>query len=231
MTTGARADGVDLYSDDFKAQAVRMVRDHRPAADSTPSPTHSVARLLGLDPDLLSAWLTETGTAAPARMTTTGNPNGPAGDRTGLLDFLANLTDTVADGLRAADPYVRCTVALEAEDGSRTLAASADSARDVDAVQFEAGDGPSLHAARTQSLVLVGDVTMEPRWPTFTWAAARHGVLSVVAVPLVIPGSGVAALSAYAPRAHAFHSSAIQQARDWVDSASHLLRTTDRFAD
>ncbi|OMH34857.1 GAF domain-containing protein [Tersicoccus sp. Bi-70] len=213
------------YTEQFKAQAVRMVQDHRPDP-TVASPALSVARLLGLEADLLLAWVAASVTPAPSPARQQGGWDDDLRDVTDVQDFLERLTGVVTDGLRATDPYVRCTIMAFDGGVGRTLAASTDSARDIDAVQFDTGEGPSLLAGRTQSLVLVGDVTTEGRWSSFAWTAARHGVVSMIGVPFLVSGVGPAALSAYAPQAHAFSSDAIQQVRERTDRASRLLRST-----
>ncbi|MEH0108455.1 hypothetical protein V6N00_01835 [Tersicoccus sp. MR15.9] len=219
---------VEVYSDQFKAQAVRMVQDHRPDP-AVPSPVLSVARLLGIQPDVLVAWVTAS---TPA----TRPPRAPGNGYDGLLDvtdvqeFLERLVVAVTDDLRSTDPHVRCTIAAFGGGTGRTVAVSTDSARDLDALQFDADEDPTLLAGRTQSLVLVGDVTTETRWQTFAWSAAQYGASSMIVVPFVLPGVGPAALSAYAPRAHAFSSAAIQQVRERVDGAARLLRLAAQLA-
>jgi transcriptional regulator with GAF, ATPase, and Fis domain len=54
----------------------------------------------------------------------------------------------------------------------------------VDAEQYDAGDGPCLHAARTGTVVLVDASDANQRWPRFASAAADEGIHSFLAAPL-----------------------------------------------
>lgn len=75
------------------------------------------------------------------------------------------------------------------ERGSASTAASTDkSAEALDALQYEADDGPCLSAARERRLVRIDDMTSDARWPMFAGAAAERGVLSSLSIPLVLTG-------------------------------------------
>ncbi len=63
----------------------------------------------------------------------------------------------------------------------------------VDQSQYDADEGPCLHAMRSGTLVRVDVATSRARWPQFTTDAEQAGVRSFLAAPL---GTGVTALGA-----------------------------------
>jgi GAF domain-containing protein len=77
-------------------------------------------------------------------------------------------------------------------------------ALDCDERQYEAGDGPCLHAATTGELVEVADMRIETRWPEYMRRAVGHGALSSLSVPLPIAEKVSGALNMYARRPRAF---------------------------
>ena len=67
----------------------------------------------------------------------------------------------------------------------------------VDHCQYDVDDGPCLHAYRTRTCVRVTVAEAMEAWPDFTRAAQEHGVLALLACPLVVDGTGFGALNLY----------------------------------
>jgi GAF domain-containing protein/ANTAR domain-containing protein len=91
-------------------------------------------------------------------------------------------------------------VSLIDEGESRgTFGASDAAARLLDSLQFTAGEGPCLEAAKTMVPVLVPDLHEqdEPRWPAFKDAAERSGVRAVFAFPIRVGMIGLGALDLF----------------------------------
>ena len=95
-------------------------------------------------------------------------------------------------------------VVIEA-DRPRTLA-STDAVPDhVDAVQFDAGQGPSLDVLVTDDYVRVDDLADDPRWPQFgSRAVEAANVRSMINYRLYLGRHRRAALSFYSTWPHAF---------------------------
>src|SRR3954464_15441120 len=53
---------------------------------------------------------------------------------------------------------------------------------EIDAAQYETGEGPCLDAFRQNRMFSVEDTRTERRWPTFASVAAEHGVLSTLSL-------------------------------------------------
>ncbi len=79
---------------------------------------------------------------------------------------------------------------------------------EMDAVQYAAGDGPCLDAMRELRTVRFDASRAEPRWSAFTGATRAQGVLSALALPLIVRGEATGALNLYAEATDAFDASA-----------------------
>ncbi|WP_460819386.1 GAF and ANTAR domain-containing protein [Nocardioides korecus] len=92
---------------------------------------------------------------------------------------------------------------------ARTLAHSAGFPVEVDAIQYELGQGPCISAAVTGTAVLAADLTSEKRWSTFVLQTlSRTPVRGVLALHLA-GGSGRQALNLYSDDPGAFDDDAV----------------------
>lgn len=83
-------------------------------------------------------------------------------------------------------------------------AASSEFARQVDALQQEAGQGPCLDAVYEQETVCVSDTSTDERWPKFCVRAHEAGAASMLALQLFVDGDNLGALNLYAREPQAF---------------------------
>ncbi|MDF2467809.1 MAG: hypothetical protein K0Q61_181, partial [Rhodococcus erythropolis] len=74
----------------------------------------------------------------------------------------------------------------------------------VDIEQYDAGDGPCLHAARTGETVVVDAETSAERWPRFAAAAKDEGIKSFLAAPLFTPDQRLGSFNLYGRASAAF---------------------------
>lgn len=88
--------------------------------------------------------------------------------------------------------------------GPRTLATSTGLAERLDAMQYQAEQGPCLDAAIEGHVVRSDDLARDVRWPQFGPAAADWGVSSVLSIHLPVAEGVVGALNVYADNPHAF---------------------------
>lgn len=100
----------------------------------------------------------------------------------------------------------RAGISLRRERESRptTLATSDAIARAIIEAQYEFGEGPGLDATAEHDWRRSGDVARDHRWPTWGPVAARHGVGSVVAIPLMSRDRAIGAITIYSPQTSAF---------------------------
>jgi putative methionine-R-sulfoxide reductase with GAF domain len=90
-------------------------------------------------------------------------------------------------------------------DGRPTTAVFTDEASpEIDASQYETGEGPCLDAFRRNTTYGVEDTRSDTRWPAFAKAAADHGVLSTLSLPLTAGPSAIGALNMYSKTAKGF---------------------------
>ena len=117
-----------------------------------------------------------------------------------LLQSMADLTKRVMPG----DPEASVTLLIN--DQPRTVVDTGPLALSLDEAQYRRGDGPCMHTARNDVLVEMGDTRVDTRWPDYGRHLAELGVLSVLAVPLVLTGEEQVAgsLNIYARSPHAF---------------------------
>jgi GAF domain-containing protein len=88
---------------------------------------------------------------------------------------------------------------------ARTPAATDDLIVAVDGVQYDAGDGPCLEAARTRRPVRVSVDEIRGRWPAFARAAGDAGMRAFLSAPLLLDDAPVlGALNVYGRDVDAF---------------------------
>jgi GAF domain-containing protein len=98
-------------------------------------------------------------------------------------DVLVHLRCAAAHVVEAVPECVGMTIARFSGDLTRTVDATWEPLRILDAAQYLAG-GPCEAAAREGAEVDLPDVTDTDRWPLFALASSRVGVKSSLALPL-----------------------------------------------
>ena len=136
------------------------------------------------------------------------------------LELVTTLAETVTPGTVGAG------VTLVDEHGKRSRAASNQAVEQADALQYELDEGPCLTAWRSRQLVRIDDITIDPRWPTWSSAVSRLGVRSVVSAPLVVANEGIGAIKVYSDRPAAYDQHAEQVMSLFAAQAAILLANT-----
>lgn len=91
------------------------------------------------------------------------------------------------------------------KDGSpHTTAATDPLVESIDQAQYLADAGPCLDSFRHRRIYRIDRTGADDRWPEFSRAAAEAGILSTLALPLVVADEGVGALNLYSERPAAF---------------------------
>jgi GAF domain-containing protein len=133
---------------------------------------------------------------------------------------------TVGDG-----EGMSCGMALRQRGRPASATACSDPlASEADRVQYQSGDGPSLHAMRHARAVNVHDTATSNSWPRFCGQAASLGIRSCYAVPLINDGEPVGALVLYARRPGAFGPEQVARAAKFARHASGALTLSLRMA-
>ena len=134
-----------------------------------------------------------------------------------LLAGIAGLAVETVAGCQAAG------VTLVADGVVETRVATDPLARRVEQVEYRAGEGPCIEALGTGEARLSASLAAERRWPEFTRAAMEQGVVSTLAVPLLIEGAAIGALNLYASVPDAFGRDAQELAAALAQHAAALL--------
>ena len=124
-----------------------------------------------------------------------------------------------------------CGMALRQRGRPASATACSDPlASEADRVQYQSGDGPSLHAMRHARAVNIQDTATSNSWPRFGRQAASLGIRSCYAVPLINDREPVGALTLYARRPGAFGPEQTAQAAKFARNASGALTLSLRMA-
>ncbi len=97
--------------------------------------------------------------------------------------------------------------------------------RILEEVETEAGEGPCVDAFITNRVVASDDLATETRWAAITPTVLRHGVRSVLGVPVHLGGVPVGSLDVYLDRAHAWDESERQALLRYREVVGTILST------
>jgi GAF domain-containing protein len=77
-------------------------------------------------------------------------------------------------------------------------------ALDADELQYERGYGPCVDAGLAGQVMVIDDMTTEPRWPDYCRVVAARGIGSSLSIPLPFQSTTIGALNNYARSTQAF---------------------------
>lgn len=102
--------------------------------------------------------------------------------------------------------FEHCGISIVPKHGRiKTPAASDELPVQVDAIQYDTGQGPCVGAIWHEDKYLVVDLRAETRWPAFSQrAVSETGVLSMLSLQLFSADDTLGALNFYSARANAF---------------------------
>jgi GAF domain-containing protein len=144
-----------------------------------------------------------------------------------LSDVLSDITGVA---LRALPGAEAASITLMRDSKGFTAAYVGSMALDADELQYERGYGPCLDAAEGGQVLRIDDMNSEQRWPGYARAAADHGVVSSLSVPLPILSATVGALNTYASRSAAFDTDELILAQDVASWVARAVGTADTAA-
>lgn len=105
-----------------------------------------------------------------------------------------------------------------------TVAASDEVPRNVDALQYETGEGPCLDALLDNDIAHAADLATDPQWPAFgPRAASETGVRSMLSFRLFLTEGQHGALNFYAGTPGAFDTLALSTGAIFASYTSLLL--------
>lgn len=145
-------------------------------------------------------------------------------DCSDIGQFLAGLAAVAAEKLSRVGTEMSCGITIRQPKRPVALAGSELGARSMDELHNILGEGPGLTAMADQRTVLVADLDDEQPWPRFIGSAARHGIRSILSIPLSAEGETKGALTLYARHRNAFSLEYIDAAEAFAAQASRALR-------
>lgn len=114
---------------------------------------------------------------------------------------------------------------------AKTAVFTNDEAPEIDAAQYETGAGPCLDAFRHEEVYQIADTFKDDRWPSFTEAAAAHGIRSTMSLPLVANHEGVGALNLYSRAVDGFDDDDIEMGRQFAAQGAIVLANAQAYWD
>lgn len=127
-------------------------------------------------------------------------------DQVSLSETLTSMTKSAVESIPGAD-FAGITLVK----GRRTVSAEAythETVRRCDEMQDRVREGPCWDAAWQQHTVLVPDMSVETRWPSFAAEAHRLGIGSMISFQLYVHGDNLGALNMYGVAPYSFASDA-----------------------
>lgn len=145
-------------------------------------------------------------------------------DETSISTTLERIVQTSVEVVEHCD---MAGVSLVTDGEIRTMAATDETLRVIDQLQFEMSEGPCLDALFTDDRVLSNDLASDPRWRT--WGPAmetRVGMCSVLSYRLATRRDTLGALNLYAAKVDAFDSDDVFEGEVLAAHTSVVLAAT-----
>lgn len=122
-------------------------------------------------------------------------------DEDDLLTLLQRVAGVAQEAIEGAD-YTGITIDL----GGLTYTAVHTDERTlrIDSEQYDAGEGPCLHASRHRTIVQLDSEEAMAHWPDFATAAREQGINSFLAAPLFAADQTLGSFNLYGRALHAF---------------------------
>jgi GAF domain-containing protein len=112
-----------------------------------------------------------------------------------------------------------------------TKGATESLAEQLDAIQYSTGLGPCIHAWETGRVNHVESTRTDVRWPAYATKAVELGILSTLAIPLIVNGTTIGALNLYSRREQSFSENDDQIGRLFAEQAAIALANARTHAD
>ena len=144
-------------------------------------------------------------------------PDQARSDIAAALEELARLVGRAVPGCDGA------SVSLLHEGRPTTLAASQDTVRDLDEVQYARQRGPCVTAMHECTPITIDDFAAETRWPDIVDDLRQAGVRSSLSLPLPAEGQALGGLNLYAFEPGAFSATSRRTAEAFARQAAVML--------
>lgn len=122
-------------------------------------------------------------------------------------------------------------ITVRVEGKHRTAVFTDPTVLEVDAEQYEIGEGPCLHAATYGEVAVVESTSGAGPFPEFRRAALDHGITSTISLPLVIDTTPLGAMNLYARNDHRFDDGARSTGEIYAIQAAIVLANSQAYWD
>ena len=152
-------------------------------------------------------------------------------DSPGVQEFLNNAAALAASELSVSGEPAHCAVTLIRDSVPHAIAHSSETARWADELQYDLGDGPCLTAARDGAEVEVSNLAADVRWPVYASDVSRHGIHSILAVPIPLPGDSKCGINIYGMEPHRFSEAEYDAVREFARQAAAAVQLAIRIGE
>ena len=133
--------------------------------------------------------------------------------------------------VEAVPPAHMVGITMIVEGRQRTAVYTDELSPELDQTQYDTGRGPCL-AAFAETRVTEIHSTLEPgEWPEFRKAAADHGILSTLSLPLVVDKTAFGAMNLYSRQERAFGQEHRTDAEQFAAQAAIVLANSQSYWD
>ncbi len=140
------------------------------------------------------------------------------------------ILDAVCAGVVSVVPGADMASITAIHSGQAETAASTDEcAVEIDHIQYSAGDGPCLQAARSGKIVRFSVESAQEMWPDFTASARKLGVGSYLAAPLHVDDRLSGAMNLFGFGDHGFRDSDSKLLSVYTKMVTFGLRNARRY--
>ncbi len=120
---------------------------------------------------------------------------------------------------------------LLVEGRQRTAVFTDPASPEIDQAQYDTGDGPCLQAFETGEVVRVDSTRDDGPFPAFRKAAAAHGILSTLSLPMTVDPRPVGAMNLYSHTEHGFDTTDLAHAAQFASHAAIVLANAQAYWD
>ena len=158
--------------------------------------------------------------------------NSALAELSGLILSEENLDKTlqrVASLASRVTPRAAAGVTLIEGKRFRTAASTQELVDQIDAVQYETGEGPCMYAMEIKQVVHIQSVAEDDRWEPHRKAALARGVSSVLGVPLLAREQVLGCLNLYCIDGKGFEDVEIESAEMFAHQAGVALHNSQLY--
>lgn len=141
---------------------------------------------------------------------------------------LQRVTDLTIFAIEGAE--LAC-LAMISDGRQRTAVCTDELAREIDQAQYDKGGGPSVEAFATGEPQTIASTLAGGPWPAFRRAAANHGILSALSLPMTVDKKTIGAMNLYSRQERAFTEQDREVGLLFATQAAIVLANTQAYWD